>query len=247
MLECLVCCLGYVCLTGSPAPKTVRFGCARCLMHQFEAHGPGNCSSSLELRSGLGGFQFYPYRYFSVYGRGDHRVGFGGHPGSSREGLSAGGERSSLTLCAGNSFSSGDSCTVDVTFSPLALGLRIGAVQLLDGGGNAVSTAYVSGWGQGALLVSGKATVSTIAGIDNTPGYNFDPASNASATSNRLDNPTGIITDPQRKSLYRRSVEPHHSQSDSRQNDQHCSGRAGTESLNMPGIIERAGDHDCRV
>ena len=101
----------------------------------------------------------------------------------------------SATLCAGRSFGSGDSCTVDVTFSPLALGLRIGAVELLDGGGGVLAIAYISGWGQGALLVSGTAKVSTIAGIDNVEGYNYSP-SNTIATNNRFDNPTGIIADP---------------------------------------------------
>jgi hypothetical protein len=101
----------------------------------------------------------------------------------------------SATLCAGRSFSSGDTCTVDVTFSPLGPGHRIGEIQLLDGIGNLLATAYISGWGQGALLVSGSPTVSTIAGIDNTSGYNYNPASNTSAAGNQLNGPRGVVTD----------------------------------------------------
>ena len=102
---------------------------------------------------------------------------------------------SSSTLCAGHTFNSGDTCDVDVTFSPLELGLRIGEVQLLNGSGNPVATAYVRGWGLGAILVSGKPAIGTIAGIDNSPGYNFDPDSNVAATSNQLNAPVGVVTD----------------------------------------------------
>ncbi len=101
----------------------------------------------------------------------------------------------STTLCAGRSFNSGGTCTVDVTFSPLAIGRRIGEIQLSDGSGNRLATAYLSGWGQGALLVSGSLMTSTIAGIDNTPGYNYDPASNTGATTNELNSPRGVVTD----------------------------------------------------
>ena len=101
----------------------------------------------------------------------------------------------SATLCAGHSFTSGNSCTVHVSFSPLGPGRRIGQIQLLDGSGHPLATTYLSGWGQGALLVSGSPTVSTIAGIDNTSGYNYDPVSNTIATSNTLNGPRGVVTD----------------------------------------------------
>jgi hypothetical protein len=62
-------------------------------------------------------------------------------------------------------------------------------------GQGALAATYITGWGQGALLVSGSPTISTVTGIDNTSGYNYDPASNTSATSNTLNGPRGIGTD----------------------------------------------------
>jgi large repetitive protein len=38
-----------------------------------------------------------------------------------------------------------ETCTVDVTFTPKAPGLRQGAVQLLDKSGNVLATAFVQG------------------------------------------------------------------------------------------------------
>jgi sugar lactone lactonase YvrE len=102
---------------------------------------------------------------------------------------------SSSTLCAGHSFSAGDTCDVDVSFSPLATGRRIGQVQLLNGSGTPLATAYISGWGLGAILVSGSSSISTVAGVDNTPGYNYDPDSNPTATANQLNAPLGVVTD----------------------------------------------------
>ncbi len=101
----------------------------------------------------------------------------------------------STTLCARGNYFGGDSCTVDVTFSPLATGRRIGVVQLLDNGGYPLTTTYISGWGQGAVLVSGSQTITTIAGIDNTAGYNYVPATNTTATSNELHSPDGVVAD----------------------------------------------------
>src|SRR4051812_12474695 len=102
---------------------------------------------------------------------------------------------SNSTRCAGHTFNSGDTCTVDVTFGPLAPGLRIGEVQLLNPNGKSVATAYISGWGLGAMLVSGTPKIGTLAGIDNTPGYNYDPDSNIVSTSNQLNAPLGVVTD----------------------------------------------------
>ncbi|MGB6690322.1 MAG: hypothetical protein WBE76_21010 [Terracidiphilus sp.] len=50
---------------------------------------------------------------------------------------------------AGNSYSSGDTCTVEVTFTPTLAGTRYGGVVLYDSSGNALATGYVRGTGSG--------------------------------------------------------------------------------------------------
>ena len=50
-----------------------------------------------------------------------------------------------------NTISAGNACTVNVTFTPLAPGLRTGAVTLFDSNGNAVATQPVYGVGQAPL------------------------------------------------------------------------------------------------
>ena len=53
------------------------------------------------------------------------------------------------TCTAGTYYSAGASCTVNVTFTPQAAGLRNGAVVLKDEGGNVIATAYIHGTGSG--------------------------------------------------------------------------------------------------
>lgn len=55
--------------------------------------------------------------------------------------------------CAAGGFSSGNSCTVNVTFNPVAPGLRSGAVVLYDNNSpaNALSTVFISGIGVGPM------------------------------------------------------------------------------------------------
>jgi DNA-binding beta-propeller fold protein YncE len=50
---------------------------------------------------------------------------------------------------AGTSFNVGDTCTLNVTFTPKYPGLRYGAAVLKDGSGNTIATAYVHGIGSG--------------------------------------------------------------------------------------------------
>jgi len=57
---------------------------------------------------------------------------------------------SSGSTCTGT-VSAGDSCTVDVAFSPLALGVRTGTVQLTDSWGNLLVTTSLQGVGLAAL------------------------------------------------------------------------------------------------
>jgi len=53
----------------------------------------------------------------------------------------------STTLCKAQSYSSVTTCTVDVTFAPIAPGTRNGAVEILDGSGNVLAMTYIYGRG----------------------------------------------------------------------------------------------------
>ena len=50
-------------------------------------------------------------------------------------------------------YSSGDTCTVNVTLAPKYAGVRYGAVNLLNSSGNVIATAYIYGTGQAPQLV----------------------------------------------------------------------------------------------
>ncbi|WP_348262908.1 choice-of-anchor D domain-containing protein [Telmatobacter sp. DSM 110680] len=65
------------------------------------------------------------------------------------------------STCVG-SVSAGSSCLVNVKFAPLAPGLRMGAVQVLDNGGNSLASAQIYGAGQGPLLAIGSGTQTTV-------------------------------------------------------------------------------------
>jgi sugar lactone lactonase YvrE len=53
------------------------------------------------------------------------------------------------TCATGNSYNSGDTCTVDATFTPKFAGSRYGAAVLNDNSGNVIATGYVQGIGSG--------------------------------------------------------------------------------------------------
>jgi sugar lactone lactonase YvrE len=53
---------------------------------------------------------------------------------------------------AGTSYNVGDTCTVNVTFTPTLSGIRYGAVVLPDSSGNLLGTAYVQGTGVGPQI-----------------------------------------------------------------------------------------------
>jgi streptogramin lyase len=59
---------------------------------------------------------------------------------------------------ATESFGIGESCWIDVTFTPTAAGLRSGAAELLDGNGNPFATGYVQGTGVAPLVNFGPGT-----------------------------------------------------------------------------------------
>ncbi len=62
--------------------------------------------------------------------------------------------------CTGT-FSTAGPCTVNVTFAPIAPGLRMGAVELLDGN-SVLTTALVYGVGQGPAVAFGPGAQSTV-------------------------------------------------------------------------------------
>jgi YVTN family beta-propeller protein len=77
--------------------------------------------------------------------------------------------------------SSGGTCTISVTFAPLAPGLRIGAVQLLDQSVPPVTlaTTFISGVGQGPAVAFGPGVQATLAnGFLGPHGVAVDAAGN---------------------------------------------------------------------
>ena len=54
--------------------------------------------------------------------------------------------------CASGTYSTGQSCNVNVTFNPSLSGTRYGAVQLLNGSGAAIATGFVYGTGEGPQI-----------------------------------------------------------------------------------------------
>ncbi len=58
----------------------------------------------------------------------------------------------STTLCSAQTYSSATTCTVDVTFAPIAPGERNGAVQIVDGSGNVLASTSIYGTGVGPAL-----------------------------------------------------------------------------------------------
>ena len=80
-----------------------------------------------------------------------------------------------------NSYNPGDSCTVDVTFTPKYPGTRFGAAVLKGASGNALATGYVSGTGVAPLATFSPATASVAvvgSAFENPTGMALDAAGN---------------------------------------------------------------------
>jgi streptogramin lyase len=84
----------------------------------------------------------------------------------------------STGLCSAQTYSSAATCTVDVTFAPVAPGARNGAVEILDGSGNILARTYVYGTGVGPAIAFSP-TAQTALGS----GFNF------------LNSPNGVAVD----------------------------------------------------
>jgi hypothetical protein len=82
------------------------------------------------------------------------------------------------TCVAGTAYSTGQSCTVNVTFTPMYTGTRYGAVVLNDNSGNVIATAYLQGTGVG-------------------PQVNFLPGTESAiaSASNGISSPVGVAVD----------------------------------------------------
>jgi YVTN family beta-propeller protein len=65
------------------------------------------------------------------------------------------------TCYTGIPYFAGNSCTVNVTFTPSSPGVRMGAVVLLDENGNPAAEQFVQDYGQGAAIAFGPGTQTT--------------------------------------------------------------------------------------
>jgi len=78
-----------------------------------------------------------------------------------------------------HSYAIGDTCTVNVTFNPIAPGLRMGAVELLAGSGNLIATGLVKGIGIGPEVVFSPSTISSLgSGFNRLHGVAVDGSGN---------------------------------------------------------------------
>ena len=97
-----------------------------------------------------------------------------------------------ILTCESATLSAGATCQESVTFTPAAPGLRIGAVVLLNSGGAALGTAFLSGTGLGGLGVLVPGNVLGVAGDGIYKGSVLD---GNPATSASLYLPTGVTLD----------------------------------------------------
>ena len=84
------------------------------------------------------------------------------------------------TCTAGTSYSAGDTCTVDVIFTPRLAGTRHGAATLTDGSGKVLATAYLAASGSGAMVSFPPGVQSTlpISGLTYPHGIAVDGSGN---------------------------------------------------------------------
>jgi sugar lactone lactonase YvrE len=70
---------------------------------------------------------------------------------------------------AGTTYTKGESCSVNLTYTPSAVGLQTGAVVMANSSGAALNTTAVSAIGQGAAVTIDPGTVSSLTGSFKTP------------------------------------------------------------------------------
>lgn len=102
---------------------------------------------------------------------------------------------SSLDTCAaGDSYTTGATCSMTVIFQPKAPGERRGAVVLLDANGAVMGGVLLDGIGVGPVSVMIPATINTVAG--NGQWLYKNGADGGAATASPLYLPGGIAVDP---------------------------------------------------
>ena len=77
---------------------------------------------------------------------------------------------SGSTCSTSTSYTVGESCTVNFTFAPSHPGLRFGAITLVDGSGNLLAEASITGLGIGPQVAFLPGSQSTIGGAISSPG-----------------------------------------------------------------------------
>ncbi len=85
----------------------------------------------------------------------------------------------STTLCSARTYSSATTCTLDVTFAPIAPGQRSGAAEILDVGGNLLATTKIYGTGVGPAITFQPGTQTTLgSGFEAPSGVAVDGSGN---------------------------------------------------------------------
>ena len=87
--------------------------------------------------------------------------------------------------CAAGNYALGNTCTVNVTFTPVGVGPRYGAIVLYDVNNKVLARVFLGGGGLGPLMTLDPGTLTTV-----TPTVN-----NVAAPFNVLTTPRGITTD----------------------------------------------------
>ena len=99
------------------------------------------------------------------------------------------------STCTG-AVTAGQTCTVNVAFTPQFPGQRLGAVNLYDSTGtNVIATALISGTGTGALATLSPGLISTVAGNGVNCMGGTSCGDGGSATAASFSNPTDIAVD----------------------------------------------------
>ena len=98
---------------------------------------------------------------------------------------------------ASYNYSAGSSCTVTVQFRPTAIGLRMGAVELLNNSGSILATTLIEGTGGGSLPAYNDGIIHLIAGNGvKCPTSTSSCGDGGAATLANFNVPIAIVSDP---------------------------------------------------
>ena len=82
------------------------------------------------------------------------------------------------TCAANTAYTAGESCTINVTFTPRFAGTRTGAAVLYDSTGNAIASGYVQGTGVGPQIAFQPGVPSTLGGFNSPTNVAVDGSGN---------------------------------------------------------------------